>query len=43
MVQIPDRSIIDDYLKNTTPERVAYDPGSDTSTIVSQPLRELYV
>lgn len=43
MVQIPDLSIIDDYLKNTTPDPVAYDPGSDTSTIVSQPLRDFYV
>lgn len=43
MVQIPDLSTIDDYLKNTTPDPMAYDPGSDPSAIVSQPLRDFYI
>jgi serine/threonine-protein kinase SRPK3 len=43
MVQIPDISIIEDYLKNTTPDPVAYDPSSDPSTIVSQPLKDFYI
>lgn len=43
MVQIPDLSIIDDYLKNTTPDPAAYDPDSDSWAIVSQPLRDFYI
>jgi serine/threonine-protein kinase SRPK3 len=43
MVQIPDLSIIEDYLKDTTPDPMAYDPSSDPSTIVSQPLKDFYI
>ncbi|KAJ5724073.1 hypothetical protein N7488_002108 [Penicillium malachiteum] len=43
MVQIPDLSIIDDYLQKTTPGPEAYDSTSDSSAIVSQPLIEFYI
>ncbi|KAJ5958103.1 uncharacterized protein N7479_005253 [Penicillium vulpinum] len=43
MVQIPELSIIDDYLRNTTPDPVAYNPSSDPSVIMSQPLRDFYI
>ncbi|CAG8897677.1 unnamed protein product [Penicillium egyptiacum] len=43
MIQIPDLSIIDDYLKNTTPDPMAYDPSSDPLAIVSHPLKDFYI
>jgi serine/threonine-protein kinase SRPK3 len=43
MVQIPDLSTINDYLKNTTPDPTTYDPSSDSSAIISQPLSEFYI
>lgn len=43
MVQIPGLSIIDDYLNQTPADSAAYNPASDPSTIVSQPLKDFYV
>ncbi|KAK9367916.1 kinase-like domain-containing protein [Lipomyces kononenkoae] len=43
MVQIPDFSVIDDYLRETPTDLAAYEPTSDSSTIVSQPLRDFYI
>ncbi|KAK9243458.1 hypothetical protein V1506DRAFT_508474 [Lipomyces tetrasporus] len=43
MIQITDFSIIDDYLKEMPADPAAYDCTSDSSTIVSQPLRDFYV
>ncbi|KAL4783991.1 kinase-like domain-containing protein [Aspergillus varians] len=43
MIQITDFSIIDDYLKATPADPAAYDSTSDSSTIVSQPLRDFYI
>ncbi|RJE17604.1 hypothetical protein PHISCL_10060 [Aspergillus sclerotialis] len=43
MVPIPDLSTIDDYLKNMTPDPVAYGTGTDLSTIMSQPLTGFYI
>ncbi|KAL5342160.1 kinase-like domain-containing protein [Aspergillus crustosus] len=42
MIQIPELSIIDDYLKATPSDPAAYDSTSDSSTIV-QPLRDFYI
>lgn len=43
MVRIGDSSIIDDYLAETPADAAAYDPTSDSSAIVSQPLRDFYI
>ncbi|KAK9235405.1 kinase-like domain-containing protein [Lipomyces kononenkoae] len=43
MVQLTDFSIIDDYLRETPADPAALDPTSDSSTIVSQPLRDFYI
>lgn len=43
MVQIPDFSIIDDYLKETPADPSAYDPNPDPCAIVSQPLTDFYI
>lgn len=43
MVQIADFSIIDDYLEETPAGATAYDPDSDSSAIMSQPLGNFYI
>lgn len=43
MIRISDFSIIDDYLAKTSADTAAFNPTSDSSEIVSQPLRDFYI
>ncbi|KAE8356786.1 kinase-like domain-containing protein [Aspergillus coremiiformis] len=43
MIQIPNCSIIDKYLKETPADLAASNPKSDSSILVSQPLRDFYI